>query len=346
MHCRVIGKLVLAAIAATLLLMPVQVAWAEPSPVQSPATSAEPGFVRGAYGKDSSPSGSETMAAYGFNAVMADPYKQSLDPLAARGLKGVVWLGAWLNAPTCGFERDDATMRSEVAPIAGDPAILAYYLGDEPRVTECPGAPGLFKQRSDLVHSLDPGSRTFTVIQAFENGITHDYKPWAGVVDILGFDVYPCVKASSTCDFSTIDSAIADISRAGITRYWAILGDFQDCYYRLPTPAELGSQFDHWARSNMSGYLVFSWSYQSRDAACTGTSLDLHTDNLAVLKAENARTFMPAAGGAAEMSSSPISLRSSLAYVTSAGWLPPAGAAALLLCLAALIARGVRRRPR
>jgi hypothetical protein len=287
------------------------------------------GFVRGAYGKDSSPSGFEVMAAQGFNTVMADPYRQSLDPLAARGLKGIVWLGAWYNAPTCGFERDDATVTSQVSAIAGDPAIEAYYLGDEPRVTECPQAPALFRRRSELVHRLDPNARTFTVIQAFENNVSHDYSPWVGTVDVLGFDVYPCARTPSTCDFTAIDSAIAEIRRAGITKYWAVLEDFQDCYYRLPTTAELRAQFDHWAKSDMGGYLVFSWNYQSSDKTCTGTSLDLYPENLAVLKYENAQTF------------------SSSTVVTSEA-LPigPLAAGAVAVLVAIIIALAIRRRAR
>ncbi|MFI5091749.1 MAG: hypothetical protein ACHP7P_17070, partial [Terriglobales bacterium] len=250
-------------------------------------------YVRGVYGKDSSPSGSALIAAAGFNTVMTDPYKELLDPLAAKGLKGIVWMGAWENAPTCGFERDDATITSQVTSIAGNPAILAYYLGDEPRVSECPDAPAMFKNRSDLIHALAPGSLTFTVIQAYENGISHDYSPWAGVVDIVGFDVYPCARASTTCTFGDIDQAVASIDKAGITRYWAVVQDFQDCYYRLPTAQEIAGQFDRWSRSDMSGYLVFSWNYAPADPSCGGTSLESHPENIAQLTLENSRTFTP-----------------------------------------------------
>jgi hypothetical protein len=309
------------------------------SPARPPTVLAAggAGIVRGAYGKDSSPSGFDVMAAEGFNTVMTDPYRQSLDPLAARGLKGVVWLGAWYNTPTCGFERDDATITSQVSAIAGDPAIEAYYLGDEPRVTECPQAPAMFKKRSELVHRLDPQARTFTVIQAFENNVSHDYSPWVGTVDVLGFDVYPCARASSTCDFSAIDSAITEIRRAGITHYWAVLEDFQDCFYRLPTPAELRGQFDHWAKSDMAGYLVFSWNYQSSNKTCAGTSLDLYPENLAVLKSENAQTFTP----------SPVAASQARPAGSTSGQLAFGLLAVVALAvLTALIALAMRRRAR
>jgi hypothetical protein len=273
------------------------------SPASSPSSTPEPSlYVRGVFGKDSSQSGSALIAANGFNTVMTDPYRELLDPLAAKGLKGIVWMGAWLNAPTCGFERDDGTITSQVASIAGHPAILAYYLGDEPRVSECPAAPAMFKKRTDLIHVLAPGSLTFTVLQAYENGISHDYAPWAGVVDVVGFDVYPCARVSSTCTFSDIDQAVASIDKAGIKPYWGVVQDFQDCYYRLPAAQEIARQFDHWASSKMSGYLVFSWNYTPADPSCGGTSLESHPENTAQLRYENSRTFTPGLSATAEPS--------------------------------------------
>ncbi len=324
---------------------------AHPSGSPSPQSSGSPSplvsssaYVRGVYGKDSSPGGFDTIASAGFNTVMTDPYVQSLAPLAAKGLKGVVWLGAWINAPTCGFEDDDAKIRSLVTPIAGDPAILAYYLGDEPLVTQCPLAPAMFKQRTALVHSLDPGSKTFTVIQQYEGKVARDYAPWAGAVDILGFDIYPCSQAQPKCDFTAIDSAIRSIRGAGITDYWAVIQDFQDCFYRLPTPSELGSEFDHWAASGMSGYFVFSWNYQSSDSTCRGTSLDTHADNVAVLKSENARTFVPRDASPASPAAPPkLTL---VGDVLSAGWFRNGLIGAGLLLLLGLSVVAVRRRAR
>jgi hypothetical protein len=257
-------------------------------------TASDAHFIRGAYGKDASSTGYGTMQDNGFNTVMTGPYRELLDPVAAAGLRGVVWLGNFLNAPKCAFEKDDATVIRLVTAIAGSPVIAAYYLGDEPHVTECPQAPSLFKQRSELVHKLDPGSQTFTVIQASENGVSHDYAPWAGAVDIIGFDVYPCSRSAPKCSFGLIDDAVRAIRAAGIKRYWAIIQDFKDCYYSLPTPAELTTQFDHWARSDMSGYFVFSWNYQPANPACAGVALDNQPDNIAALKTQNSRQFVDA----------------------------------------------------
>ena len=299
------------ALAAAIAGSTAAVAFAAPPGYVTSATPtpSSASFVRGAYGKDSSGTGFGLMAANGFNSVMTGPYRELVDPLAKQGLRGVVWLGNFQNGPKCAFDRDDATIAKLVKPLAGDTAVLAYYLGDEPHVSECPAAPALFKRRTDLVHSLDPGSKTFTVIQASENGIAHDYGPWVGAVDIIGFDVYPCSRASATCDFGLIDSAIAAIKRAGITDYWAIVQDFQDCYYRLPAAQEIATQFDHWRGSAMAGYFVFSWNYQAVDPKCIGVSLDRFPDNVAQLKVQNTRTFA--------LSSAPVSRSSPPAAPTN-----------------------------
>ncbi len=327
------GSAVLTSMAfAALLVLPASGPTMHAPPATPTQASTE--FVRGAYGKDGSGLGFDVMAATGFNSVMTGPYKQLLDPLAAKGIKGVVWLGNWLNTPACRFERDDAKVTSLVAGIVGHPAILAYFLGDEPHVSECPNAPAQFKKRSDLVHSLDPGSTTFTVIQAYENGTTRNYRPWAGAVDIIGFDVYPCKRSSVTCDFGAIDAAINAIEGAGITRYWAIVQDFQDCYYRLPTPQELRRQFDHWAKSNMAGYFVFSWNYQPADPKCVGASLGSYPDNLAELKYQNSRTFAASSTTAAQQSSP----RPGAVSTNAASDALPAAliSALVLICIAAI----------
>src|SRR6266704_2583241 len=81
------------------------------------------------------------------------------------------WLGAWRNA-SCAWEHDDAWIRSHVAPIASSPAVLAYFLGDEPLASKCPKAPAMFKARTALVHQIDPVHPTFTVISASDAGVT------------------------------------------------------------------------------------------------------------------------------------------------------------------------------
>lgn len=246
----------------------------------------DPGFVvRGTYGHDSSydttkgsTSGFSIMQAKGFNTVQTGPYKEGLDALAAAGLKGIVWLGGFDNTQ-CAFRDDDATIRSKLAPIAGHAAIEAYYIADEPHVSQCPNAPSLLKARTELIHSLDPGSKTFTVLQRSETGFGQPYRSWAGTgaADIFGFDVYPCTRTPYRCDFSKIDQDRATIESLGFSPYWAVLQDFQDCYYGLPSNDDLRTQFQHWQQSKMAGYLVFSWNFSSSVPGCAQYSVPLET---------------------------------------------------------------------
>ena len=231
------------------------------------------------YGHDTSSNGFTLQANAGFNTFDANPYPDDLGPLTAHGVKAFVWLGAWRNA-SCAWEHDDAWIRSHVAPIASSPAVLAYFLGDEPLASKCPKAPAMFKARTALVHQIDPVHPTFTVISASDAGVTFPYAQWKGTTDILGFDVYPCRRVDAQCDFSRIDEAVAAIQSAGITDYWAIIQAFQDDYYRLPTPSELHEEFQHWRKSALSGYLVFSWEYGS-------LSLESRPDEVRQLELEN-----------------------------------------------------------
>jgi hypothetical protein len=233
--------------------------------------------VRGVYGHDSTydsarpaTTGFALIRRSGFNVVQTDAYRDSLDALQAAGLMGIVWLGGYANA-TCSFEHGDAWVRQHVAEIAGHPAILAYYIADEPLVSRCPHAPADLRERTALVHALDRRARTFTVIQAWDPAIGGSpYAQWqdSGAVDVWGFDVYPCRRSPYSCDFTKIDQARRLIEGIGLTPYLAVIQDFQDCHYGLPANDDLRKQFLHWQRSRMTGYLVFSWDYTSAEPGC------------------------------------------------------------------------------
>jgi hypothetical protein len=289
------------------------------TPTGQEAASDRPSFVRGIFGRDTTcrPPGNDSdngcragtglagMRAAGFNTVQADATPTALAALAARRLKAIVWLGDW-NKQSCTWQVPDSRLPRVIAAVRGSPAIMAYYLADEPLLSSCPDAPAAFLARTRLVHSLDPGSRTFTLIQAYDHGPV-DYSKWAGAVDILGFDLYPCSfkngldfsarpKVRRSCDFSgVIDTNLERIERAHITSYWGVLQDFQDCYYELPTAQDLRTQITHWQRlaRHMAGYLVFSWSWMGEQ--CTYGSLGVNLSdvpgNVAELGYENRHFF-------------------------------------------------------
>jgi hypothetical protein len=290
-----------------LVLAATSVVAACGGPAAEPASSDHDGRlppVRGAYGQDSTrqssrpeTTGFAVIRGTGFGVVQTNPYREGLDALRAAGLQGMVWLGAYQNS-TCAFEHDDAWVRRHVAAIAGHPAILAYYIADEPLVSRCPHAPDALRARTALVHALDRHARTFTVIQAWDPARgANPYPDWlgSGAVDIWGFDVYPCRRSPHGCDFGEIDRYRDLIEQLGFLPYLAVLQDFQDCYYGLPTADDLRAQFLHWQRSRMAGYLVFSWNYTSAEPGCDRYAVQLERvpGNMQELACENSLPFGP-----------------------------------------------------
>lgn len=233
----------------------------------------------------------DTFKSLGFNAVNIAADKTALDTLQTKGMRGVVWLGDYDDA-TCQFQKSDATITSKVTAIKGHPAILAYYLVDEPEqsLEPCPNIGNQILARSNLVKSVDPAAKTYVVVSdsAYVAGHKREMYPYhyfVGKVDILGLDIYPCRQpANSSCDFANIDGAIAKVESLNVPRYWAILQDFEDTNWRRPTPDELKTQFDHWAPSRMEGYFIFSWDWQNN-------SLDGNTAHQDMMKSQNGRQF-------------------------------------------------------
>jgi hypothetical protein len=278
-----------------------------------------PMFVRGTFGRDTTcqapgysddngcffGTGVSNMKAAGFNAVQAEPYPGAVAALATTGLKAIVWLGGW-NKPGCLWERSDAEVTQMVDALKGSPDILMYYLADEPLLSSCPHAPAVFAARTALIHQLDPQAKTFTLIQDWDHGPV-DYSAWKGAVDVLGFDLYPCSfgngldfsaqpKSRKPCDFANVlDANIRRIEAAGINGYIGVLQDFQDCFYEMPSSADLRTQMTHWQNlaTHLAGYLVFSWNFMGN--ACTygsiGRQLDDVPGNVAELAYENAHYF-------------------------------------------------------
>jgi hypothetical protein len=307
--------------AVLLVLATTVCAPATPSPgAASPVTATWPAsLIRGAYGRDTAclpPGYSDDNGCYfgsgvsgiksaGFNTVQAQPYPGALAALSNAGLKAIVWVGGWKKA-TCVWELSDSQLTATISSIKGSPAILMYYLADEPLLSSCPGAPAAFAARTALVHQLDPGSRTFTLIQDWDGGPVN-YAAWKGAVDVLGFDLYPCSfkngldlsanpKTRKPCDFNNvIDANIKRIEAARITGYIGVMQDFQDCFYELPTNQDLRTQMTHWQNlaTHLGGYLIFSWNFKGN--ACTygslGQQLDNVPGNVAELGYENAHFF-------------------------------------------------------
>ena len=248
--------------------------------------------IRGVYGRDKSADGLSTIKATGFNTVIASASKTELDKLHAKGMKGLVWLWGYDN-DTCTWNASDDKIRQYVTPIAGHPAIAAYQIDDEPNTARTHGCPQVVDQiraRTQLLHSLDPSTPTYVVISTWDGVEKYPYQHFAGTTDIMGLDVYP--YAITGIHLSMITSAIAAADNDGVTRYWAILQDFDDGYYRLPSAEEVQYEFDRWLPSRMEGYFVYHWGL---------AALDTRPDHLEVYAAMNALL----AGNAPSPSASP-----------------------------------------
>lgn len=233
--------------------------------------------IRGVYDRDLSASGFDDEQAVGFNVIDSGPYPDQMAALEAAGLKGMVWLGGYDNT-TCRFNESDDWVASHVAAIAGDPAVAAYFIDDEPNSAACPSAPQQVAARSALVKSIDPVPPTLLVVYRMDQ-----LPAFAGTVDVVGLDHYPC-SYTHGCDYQIIDDEVAAADRLGI-RYWGVVQAFGDDYYRLPTADELREEFARWRASKMSGYLVYAW--RSPHDADPSLWLANHPELLSVLQAEN-----------------------------------------------------------
>ena len=210
--------------------------------------------VRGVFDRDLSATGFDDEAAIGFNSIDSSPNADQMNALAGRGLKGFIWLGGYSNT-TCSFNEDDDWVRSHVAAVASSPAVGAYFIDDEPNPTTCPGAPAQMKARSDLVKSIDPGPPTFLVYNHPDR-----LKLFAGKVDVLGLNNYPCSVADG-CEYDKIEAQAAEAERLAV-RYWGVIQAYGGSSgYKVPTPEEVHQQFVHWRATRMEGYLVFAWRY-------------------------------------------------------------------------------------
>jgi hypothetical protein len=245
----------------------------------APGTPEHRYAIRGVYGRDGSSTGFEHQARLGFNVIDSGPYPQQMTALQAGGLKALVWLGGYSN-DACSFRRSDAWVRSHVAAIAGDTAVAAYFIDDEPDAARCPGAPRAIRARASLVKSLDP--RPPTLIVTYH---TDQLARLAGTVDVIGLDHYPCSNAHG-CEFSVINEQTAVADRLGI-RYWGVIQAHGDDWYRLPSQQEIHDEFLYWRATNMEGYLVFAWRWPPERPDLW---LANHPELQAQLAKENARS--------------------------------------------------------
>jgi acid phosphatase len=212
-----------------------------------------------------------TLFADGFNTVTdggANAYGRAQQ---SAGLNGVVWMPAYDNT-TCAQTMTDAAITTLVssntqAGLSG----LTYQVGDEPTTNGCNAAP-TYAHITQLVHAADSAAKTWVADDQFNDPNVAAWPagiPMAGSVDIIAFDVYPCLNYKTDCDFAMIDGAVQRIHSVGLQDWEFILQDFGPCEsWRAPTSDELLTQFQHWQNGGAIGYFVYG--YDADPSLCPG----------------------------------------------------------------------------
>jgi Calcineurin-like phosphoesterase/Purple acid Phosphatase, N-terminal domain len=198
-------------------------------------------------------------AAIGFNLLDVDA-KAEADTLP-RGARGLYWLGDYLNAPTCDWEKPAEAIAAKVRAAKGDPKIWGYYFSNEPDPFGCPSAIAQHRARARLIKAIDPRAVTYVSLDMNWREQALDQLPrWRGVADYVGLNPYICFRGRQRCDFRWLDRVIAAADRAGLA-YFGHIQAFQAEEWRWPSPAELTTMLERWARSGQKGYAVFTWSW-------------------------------------------------------------------------------------
>jgi chitodextrinase len=272
--------------------------------------------LRGMFFRQSN-GGFDVFASKGFNLIDSDP--SNVDGLTG-SLKGLTWVGDY-NRSTCQWEQSDATIQSYVQAHVGDPEVGVWFIGDEPwqgGTPHCASAPQQFKDRTALIHSIDPNAKTLVVLDGNSGQESIDQVPsWKDTADYVGMNAYMCWQGQA-CHFGWIDTIGQAFDAAGISNYWGVLQAFGDpagqgqamCVVeagtekcgqaRMPTVDEIHTEFSHWRSTNMVDYLVFSWRWPDNDPSLW---LENHPDIQDALAQENASggtppdTIAPAAPG-------------------------------------------------
>lgn len=253
-----------------------------PTPTATPTPTAQPTYpLRGMFfGHDAA----ATIASKGFNLIDSDP--GNVDDLAP-GLKGMTWIGEY-DKQSCSWTapNTDAGVTADVQAHIGDPKVGVWFIADEPwqgSDQHCTATPAQMKARTDLIHSIDPDAKTLLVLDGNSDFYTLDgMTKFKGSADYIGVNAYMCWQGKA-CRFDWIDT-IGDHARSiGMTNLWGVAqshGDTAtsqtmcvtntdgstDCgMTRVPTPAEVHAQMQHWDATGMKDYIVFSWRWPDSD---------------------------------------------------------------------------------
>jgi hypothetical protein len=244
--------------------------------------------------------GFDAEVADGFNLIDSGPGEVA--GLSA-GVKGLTWVGDY-SRTGCTFDQTDAQITAAVRAHIGDPKVGVWFISDEPwqgGTAHCVNAPAQHAARTALIHSIDPNAKTLIVLDGNSDQESLDQIPaWVGSADYVGVNAYICWHGQE-CHYDWIDK-IDQKARASKLPLWGVIqahGDTADSQLmcvvptggglqcgttRVPTPAEIHEEFNHWRATSMLSYLVFSWRWPATDATLW---LENHPEVQDQLKIEN-----------------------------------------------------------
>ncbi len=205
-----------------------------------------------------------SMRGYGYNLIDVSTVDEA--NAVPSGTRAQVWLYDYDNK-TCGWEKDDAYVRSIVSPLAHDPKVAGFYFSNEPDPFACPNAPKQHRERNALIKSLAPDKYTIIGIDAnWREHFDRYGKMWVGTADYLNYNPYICYKRDpSNCDFQWLDHVLA-VAQSLPQPYFVALQAFrEDDEWRWPTAAEEARMLDRLkkrALTRLRGYMTFAWNWQ------------------------------------------------------------------------------------
>jgi hypothetical protein len=208
----------------------------------------------------------------GFN--LADVNTQSALRALPEGMKGVYWLGSGynFNRSNCSWRLSDGQVTETVMAIRDNRKFSGiYYISDEPHPALCPDAPQRLAERTALIHSHDPGGKTFAVVLNSSTA-PNEFAQMKDSADYIGVDPYPCnVKNELTgCNYTALRQRIDQALGAGIpsSRIVPVFQTFGqacrssgDSYYRLPTAAETEIMLAIWDEKVPVEHRPFDMAY-------------------------------------------------------------------------------------
>ena len=132
--------------------------------------------------------------------------------------------GAYAIKNWYGAEGPENVMRSAIKNLGPHPALLAWYIADEPPAT----LRDYLTRRRELINTLDPQHPTFMVSMHF-----NELYNFAGVSDIGGVDPYPVANRSQ--DMYDVRHAAVQSQKLG-KPFWGVVQCFNQAYYTKTTP--------------------------------------------------------------------------------------------------------------